>query len=71
MKITIELEPEETKRFSADAERQGTSLERYLHQRISNKDNRRKLNITDLEGLGKEIWEGVDVKEYLDELRDY
>lgn len=71
MKITIELEPEETKRLSADAERHGVTLEKYLHQRISNKDNSRKLDIIGLEGLGKEIWEGVDVKAYLDELRDY
>ena len=27
-------------------------------------------SILDLEGLGKEIWQGVDAKRYIDELRD-
>jgi hypothetical protein len=30
---------------------------------------RPRLNLTDLEGLGKEIWEGVDAQEYVDRLR--
>ena len=30
---------------------------------------RPKFNLTDLEGLGKEIWEGVDAQEYVDRLR--
>ena len=29
-----------------------------------------RLSILDLEGLGKEIWQGVDVRRYIDELRD-
>lgn len=31
---------------------------------------RRKHNITELEGLGKEIWEGIDVAQYINEERD-
>ena len=27
-------------------------------------------SLLELEGLGKEIWEGVDVQEYIDALRD-
>lgn len=30
---------------------------------------RPKLKLTDLRGLGKEIWEGVDAQEYVDRLR--
>lgn len=30
----------------------------------------RKANLLDLEGLGKEIWEDVDPRQYIDELRD-
>ena len=34
-------------------------------------DNRvgKKHSITELKGLGKEIWEGIDAQEYVDELR--
>jgi hypothetical protein len=31
---------------------------------------RRKHDITELRGLGKEIWEGVDVAKYINEERD-
>jgi len=30
---------------------------------------RPKRKLTDLEGLGKEIWEGIDAQEYVDRLR--
>ena len=29
----------------------------------------KKRSIMELEGLGKEIWEGIDAQEYVDELR--
>ena len=29
----------------------------------------KKHSITELKGLGKEIWEGIDAQEYVDELR--
>jgi hypothetical protein len=31
--------------------------------------DRPKQKLTDLEGLGKEIWEGIDAQEYVDRLR--
>ena len=31
---------------------------------------KRAHNITELRGLGKEIWEGVDVEKYIDEERN-
>ena len=30
----------------------------------------REYTLLDLEGLGKEIWEGIDAQEYVDKLRD-
>lgn len=30
----------------------------------------RKQSILELEGLGKEVWAGVDITQYIDELRD-
>lgn len=38
---------------------------------VENAEPTRKLHsIMELRGLGKEIWQGVDVQQYLDELRD-
>jgi len=34
------------------------------------KDDGPKLDIMDLAGLGKEIWEGIDAQEYVDRERD-
>lgn len=30
----------------------------------------RKQSILELEGLGKEVWTGIDARQYIDELRD-
>lgn len=30
----------------------------------------KKRSLMELEGLGKEIWEGIDAQKYVDELRD-
>ena len=31
---------------------------------------KRKHTLTELRGLGKEIWEGIDAQEYVNQLRD-
>jgi hypothetical protein len=36
----------------------------------SKKEDRRPRSLLELEGLGAEIWEGVDAQKYVDELRD-
>ncbi len=36
---------------------------------LSGEESQRR-KITDLEGLGREIWQGVDAREYINELRD-
>ena len=38
-----------------------------LRVMIGNRSKKR--SIMELEGLGKEIWEGIDAQEYVDELR--
>lgn len=70
MTIAIDLLPEETERLTAEARGQGLSLEEYVWGRLVPDKPARKRNISDLRGLGKEIWQGVDVKKYLDALRD-
>ena len=37
---------------------------------LSAKDRGKGRSILELEGLGKEIWKGVDPKEYVEELRN-
>lgn len=37
---------------------------------LSATGHERERSILELEGLGKEIWEGVDPRKYIDELRD-
>lgn len=68
MTIIIDLLPEETERLAADAHRQGFSLEEYVRGRLAPDKSLRKHKITELEGVGKELWEGIDVRKYLDKL---
>ncbi len=35
-----------------------------------NENEKPKRSLLELEGLGKEIWEGIDAQEYVDELRN-
>ncbi|CAN5320882.1 hypothetical protein BH20ACI1_BH20ACI1_20420 [soil metagenome] len=35
-----------------------------------NENEKPKRSLLELEGLGKEIWEGIDAQEYVDEMRD-
>ncbi len=45
-----------------------TMNSRFLSARLGEEKRRRR--ITELQGLGREIWEGVDAREYINELRD-
>ena len=40
-----------------------------IAQGLAAQANRPKRRITELRGLGKEIWEGIDAQEYVNELR--
>ncbi len=68
--ITINLLPGETERLTGEARAQGLTLEEYVRGRLVPDKPAPKRKISDLRGLGKEIWQGVDVKKYLDDLRD-
>jgi hypothetical protein len=52
-----------------DSEQQ-QKLADALYQRAARKNGGRQYNITDLKGLGKEIWEGIDPDEYVAKERD-
>ena len=45
-------------------------LSEVLSQHAGRKNGGRQYNITDLKGLGKDIWQGVDVDEYVAKERD-
>lgn len=60
LQMTRELPLEEQLQLLED-------LVRFIRQQASLK---RKHSILELEGLGKEIWEGVDVAKYIDEERN-
>lgn len=49
---------------------QQQKLSEVLSQKAAQKNGDRQYNITDLKGLGKEIWQGVDVDEYVAKERD-
>jgi hypothetical protein len=70
MTITINLLPEETARLAAEARQGGLSLEGYVHQRLTGGERPSKRDIMELQGLGKEIWQGVDARQYVNDLRD-
>lgn len=70
MTITMDLLPEETERRTGKARAQGLTLEEYVRGRLVPDRPAPKRKISDLEGLGKEIWQGVDVKKYLGDLCD-
>ena len=53
------LTPEERERLAEE-----------LKSMIENEEKRPRHQITELEGLGKEIWEGTDAQEYVDRERD-
>ena len=53
--------------YLTDEERK--QLAEELRNMIENDEKRPRHQITELEGLGKEIWEGIDAQEYVDRER--
>ncbi len=53
--------------YLTDEER--TQLLEELKSMVEDVEKRPKHQITELQGLGKEIWEGIDAQEYVDRER--
>ena len=71
MTITIDLLPEENDPPGGGGAAQWPSHWRHTSKAALPRTHApRKHRITELRGLGQELWQGVDVREYLDELRD-
>ncbi|MYC28632.1 MAG: hypothetical protein F4X65_00870 [Chloroflexi bacterium] len=52
--------------YDLTAEEQAAVLE-VMRVMVANRS--RKHSVNELKGLGKEIWDGIDAQEYVDELR--
>jgi plasmid stability protein len=59
------------KKLKTRAKKQNRSLSQEVTRILSDAvEEPEKLNIMDLEGLGKEIWEGIDPAKYIEEERN-
>ena len=73
MSITVEVEPDVEQTLRELAHEEGLSVEGYIKREIERIAAPRKephLQLRDLRGLGKEIWQAVDAQEYVNQLRD-
>jgi hypothetical protein len=74
MTVTLELKPETEARLAAQAAEKGLPVREYLQTVIEGlaaapEAAPKTRSIMELHGLGKEIWEGMDAQEYVNELR--
>ncbi len=59
------------RKLKARAKKQNRSLSQEVTRILASAvDEQEKLSVMNLEGLGKEIWTGVDTGEYIDEMRN-
>jgi plasmid stability protein len=59
------------KKLKARAKRQNRSVAQEVTRILATAvDGQEELSILDLQGLGKELWKGIDAAEYVSELRD-
>lgn len=64
-------EAEEWLRMGETIERRNMMLDnKRRHEERGAEEPRRKRQLTELRGLGKEIWAGIDAQEYVNEMRD-
>ena len=73
--LEIELTPEMQERLREKAKRRGMEEKAYvqtvvMRDLLQEESEQPKHSIIDLGGLGKEAWAGVDVQQYLNEMRD-
>jgi uncharacterized coiled-coil DUF342 family protein len=59
-----------TKQLSPDDFQQLVKELKKLTKRLEAKPNRKMRDITELQGLGKELWQSIDVDEYLKQERE-
>lgn len=73
--LEIELAPEMEQRLAENAKRQGMEAKAYaqtvMQQMLLGEiPQNPKRSIMELEGLGREAGDGVDVQQYINEMRD-
>ncbi len=75
MTVTLELKPEVEERLRLLAKEQGLLLEDYMQRvlegvAVESSDVPKPYSLLDLEGVGAELWKGVDAQEYVNLIRD-
>lgn len=68
--VTLEAMLDEIRALSVRERKQLISLIIDTLPEETEADAARERSITELRGLGKEIWEGIDAQAYIDDLRD-
>ena len=73
--LEIELTPEMAKRLAEKAQRRGLETKVYVQTMVmrdlsQEEAEQPKHSIMELHGIGRGAWDGVDVQQYLNEMRD-
>jgi hypothetical protein len=74
--LEIELTPEMRQRLREKAKRRGLEETAYVQTMVirdlaqEEPDSERPYSVMDFHGVGRDSWKGVDVQQYLNEMRD-
>ncbi len=74
--LEIELTPEMQERLREKAKRRGLEEKAYVQTvvmrdlSLEEPDSDRPYSVMDFYGVGRDTWKGVDVQEYVNEMRD-
>ncbi len=78
--LEIELTPEMEQRLREKARRRGLEAKAYVQTVVMHDlsqdadaveaDGERRFNVMDFYGAGRDAWKDVDVKKYINEMRD-
>ena len=77
--LEIELTPEMAKRLDEKAKQHGLEAKAYaqtvmLHnlqeEDAAKPESKKQYSVMDFYGVGREAWAGVDVQQYIDEMRN-
>jgi hypothetical protein len=76
MTLVIDVTPELESRLQEEAARQGIPVSEYVRGLLEDIVKRHDIlgvrqhrSLLELEGLGAEIWQGIDAQDYVNELR--